>query len=138
MAGKMSRDKGARGEREVIGMCQPIVDEVYTACGQTPPRLQRNSLQSDGGGCDIAGLDWIAIEVKWHEKPVVHKFWQQALEQAGATKVPVLIYRSNGVAWKVMLWGQIGNRYGTARRVAVTVRAVDFLEWFRAELASRI
>lgn len=130
--GAFSRDKGARGEREVIGLLQPIVTEVYDSCGLEVPKLQRNSLQADGGGCDIVGLDWIAIEVKWHEKEHVWEWWEQTVRQAGRTKVPLLIYRGNTRAWKVKTLGRIGIGKG-ARTVPVIVRLPDFLDWFRAE-----
>lgn len=138
MGGRMSRDKGARGEREVIQMLQPVVNEVYEAHDLDPPQLKRNTLQSDGGGCDIAGLQWAAIEVKWHETLKVPAWWAQTLEQAGADKVPVLMYRQNALHWQVMMWGQLGAERGSARTMPVTVRARYFLDWFRERLVREV
>ena len=68
MAGLMSRNKGKRGEREVVKLLQPVVNEVYESLGLEPPLLERNLMQSHKGGCDLAGLDWLALEVKYQEQ----------------------------------------------------------------------
>lgn len=99
MGGLASRNKGKRGEREVIKLLQPIVDSVY---GEGAILLQRNMLQSDKGGCDIAGLEKFAIEIKRHERLNVKAWWRQTLEQAKPHQIPVLFYRQNGESWTVM------------------------------------
>ena len=78
--GSMARSKGQRGEREIVALLQAVVNEVYTAYNRKVistteselvqyrtlevPLLQRNTIQSDRGGYDIVGLDWLAPEVK--------------------------------------------------------------------------
>lgn len=103
--GKMARDKGARGEREVIELLQPIVDTAYQAAGLEPPKLKRtSSTQADGGGCDVCGLDWLALEVKRCETLQLDAWWRQCLAQAKPSQLPVLAYRRNGTQWRVRLF----------------------------------
>lgn len=100
--GKMARDKGARGEREVIDLLQPIVDTAYRAAGLEPPQLKRtSSMQADGGGCDVHGIDWLALEVKRCETLSLDAWWRQCLQQTKPGQMPVLVYRQNGRQWRV-------------------------------------
>ena len=137
MGGLMSRNKGKRGEREVIGILQPIVSQVYNAMGMEAPRLQRNTLQSDGGGFDVVGLNWMALEVKFHAELAVEAWWRQTLAQCGQQQVPVLFYRRNKVEWKVraMVTMQAG---GTWLTVAADMAASDWLRWFHAKLIEEL
>lgn len=137
MGGKMSRDKGKRAERQVIELLQPVVNEVFQTCGKEPPVLKRNTLQSDGGGSDIAGLPWLAIEVKHHETLNVSAWWAQTLRQCSATQDPVLIYRSNRTTWRVRMFGWCGE-FTCGHRAAVDIHAEDFLRWFRNRLVQRL
>src|SRR5438045_4158293 len=77
MGGLMSRNKGKRAERQVIDLLQPIVDHCYKEAGLKPLLLQRNTVQSDQGGFDIIGLEWLALEVKHQEILNVDAWWQQ-------------------------------------------------------------
>jgi hypothetical protein len=138
MAGSYSRNKGKRGEREIVDMLQPIVDDVYTAYGLDVPKLKRNSLQSDEGGEDISGLEWLAIEVKYHENPNVPAFWRQTLEQAGITKTPVLFYRRSKQRWSVMMRVQVYMTPDEARTTDVVVDTSAFAAWFRLNLATQL
>jgi hypothetical protein len=111
MSKSFAKDKGARAERNVIQLLQPIVDKVYSELGKPVPKLQRNSLQSDGGGFDIVGLDWIALEVKHQEKMKINDWWAQTIRQATdgniTNRLPVLFYKSNGLKWHVMMEGLV-------------------------------
>lgn len=128
--GKMARDKGARGEREVIDLLQPIVDNAYRAAGKDPPQLKRtSSMQADGGGCDVHGIDWLALEVKRCETLHLDAWWRQCLGQAKSGQLPVLVYRQNGRQWRA--------RFGVLTlfpRVAVVadVSIDDFMLYFEA------
>jgi hypothetical protein len=144
MGGKYSRDKGKRGEREVIELLQPVVNQVREVLELPPMQLKRNTLQSDRGGNDIAGLPWLAIEVKFHAKLALNAWWAQTIEQAAreydgrVAQVPVLFYRTTGrTAWRVRMWGAL---HGEGRTVAtlVDVASDDFLRWFRIQLAARL
>jgi hypothetical protein len=132
--GAMQRNKGKSGEREVIVLLQPIVRQVYEAHEREVPVLKRNTMQSDGGGFDIHGLEWLALEVKWHKDLKVNQWWQQTVEQAGTTRMPVLAYRTNGQRmWTFKLPGLLGTR-ACNLTVPVTVCQEDFLQWFRNKL----
>lgn len=124
--GKMARNKGRRGEQEVVKLLQPLVDaafamarEHYSAwvgeemvktgwtlektlreTGLATPQLIRNLNQAHSGGHDIHGLKWLALEVKRQENVgMMGSWWAQTLTQAGkcgADAVPVLMHRQNG------------------------------------------
>lgn len=83
MAGNMSRNKGQRGEREVIQLLQPIVDKLYLEAHMDGPKLRRNLMQSQDGGFDVAGLEWLALEVKFQEIENTTGWWKQTCKQAG-------------------------------------------------------
>lgn len=109
MPGLHSRNKGKRGEREVVRLLQPVVDSVYTSLGLKAPILQRNTLQSDRGGFDIVGLEWLALEVKHHNKPQVAAWWTQTCAQAADGQVPLLLWRLTGArSWSARLWANLG------------------------------
>ena len=121
-------------------MLQPIVSDVHEAFDMDAPRLQRNALQADGGGSDIAGLHWLALEVKFHKAETdasVAQWWAQCVRQAGKDKVPVLLYRTNGRKWKCRMWGWLGT-HSAGRTCAVTVAIEDFLMWFRLKLTEEL
>lgn len=107
MGGSMSRSKGQRGEREVIGLLQPVVIKVYGSLGLEPPKLERNLMQTARGGYDILGLEWLALEVKRHETLAVESWWQQCLRQARQDQDPVLLYRKNRCPWRVRMYGYL-------------------------------
>lgn len=95
--GASSRNKGASGERELI---RAIEDE-------TGIRLERNLAQSFGGGHDLIGLDFWAIECKRYanignaEKA---QFWRQAVEQARRVgKQPAVCFRADRAPWRVLV-----------------------------------
>lgn len=132
--GMKSRNKGKTGEREVIVILQPVVTEVYEAHGLEPPKLQRNTLQSDGGGSDIAGLAWLALEVKYQETIQLRTWWMQTLAQCGQHQTPVLFFRRNKVEWKVRLFATLAAG-PHAHAVPVVVELADFLRWFRERLS---
>lgn len=106
MAGTMSRNKGQRGEREVIALLQPVLDEVYGSVGLESPALARNLMQSRNGGFDVVGLDWLALEVKFQQQENVATWWRQCKEQAGpGDREPVLFYRRNNAKWRIRMFG---------------------------------
>ena len=100
MSGLYSRNRGKRGEREVIKLIQPVVNEVYQSLGKEPPELERNLMQSHKGGCDLAGLDWLSLEVKYQEAENMTSWWEQTKRQAGKEREAVLFYRKNHAKWR--------------------------------------
>ena len=97
----MARNKGQRGEREVVKLLQPVVNKVYKNFDLEPPEMKRNLMQSREGGYDLVGLDWLALEVKFQENEQINSWWQQTLRQTSASQIPVLFYRRARQPWRV-------------------------------------
>lgn len=131
MGGKMSRDKGKRGEREIIDLLQPVVNEVREYLELPSLILKRNTLQSDRGGSDIAGLPWLAAEVKFHDKLNVEVWWKQTQEQCEAGQVPILFYRTTGQrSWMVRM--MTSTIVGPRELIGPANFSMKFfLQWFR-------
>lgn len=130
--GKMARDKGARGEREIIDILQPIVDTAYKGTNCAPPQLKRtSSMQADGGGCDVHGLPWLALEVKRCETLHVEAWWRQCLSQTKPDQLPALCYRQNHGQWRVHTWVQAAIGVVPVP-LTVDIAMPDFLTYFGA------
>lgn len=141
MSGLLSRNKGKRAEREVIELLQPIVTELYlNLVKRCAPTLQRNTLQSDSGGCDISGLEWLALEVKHCETFNLNDWWKQTVRQSEGhsdPKEPVLFYRRNNVAWRVRMRG-VAGRTDSYAFALVDISVEAFLMYFRKRLANEL
>lgn len=137
MGGKFSRDKGQRAERAVVKLLQPVVTHVYEAAGLPVPSLERNLMQSNKGGHDIVGLEWLALEVKHQETLHIAQWWTQAVQQAGSDKIPVLIFKQNGIKWRVMLPSALdaGDLY---LDFVAEISLEDFIKWFTMMLSYKI
>jgi 2,4-dienoyl-CoA reductase-like NADH-dependent reductase (Old Yellow Enzyme family) len=135
MAGLASRNKGKRGEREVVKLLQPVVDRVFSARGLEVPVLYRNQNQSFQGGYDIDGIDWLALEVKRQEQLNINTWWKQTISQASPSEVPVLIYKQNHKPWKVIMIGYLDA--GTQRvKTRVEIDLETFLIYFETKMAN--
>lgn len=135
-------NKGKRAEREVINILQPIVAITYRAANIKPPVLQRNTIQSDDGGCDLVGLEWLALEVKHQETFHLNDWWQQTVVQAyrgGKQRVPVLWYKKNNVRWRVRMPGIVGGERDNSWHPAVIdIGMEDFLAYFKNKLTHEL
>jgi len=155
MGGLTSLNKGKRGEREVIKLLQPIVDKVYREVGWEIPKLQRNTMQSDAGGFDIAGLEWLALEVKLHaaaNHSKIESWWQQTVRQAWGgqdgdgwqvlggkqTQVPVLIWRVDKGQWNVVTMVSIPITTRIRVKARATLSVHDWLVWFENRLRAQV
>lgn len=138
MGGLTSRNKGKRGEREVVNLLQPVVTKVAEEVGMGEvPQLQRNLMQSHKGGYDLVGLDWLALEVKFHKTLAVNQWWKQTVAQAKAGQEPVLFYRQNNAAWRVRMRGQL--RVGSDFvRAPVDIAVEAFLAYFELRLKKEL
>lgn len=148
MATNFSQQKGKRAERAAIQLLQPVVNKCYAKCGLTPPTLARNSMQSRFGGHDIVGLEWLALEIKHHEKQQLKVWWEQTKSQSikhkqslGKTYYgsiePVLMYKANNVRWQVRLRGYLPA--GKKRiKATVDISIETFLLWFEHRLDSEL
>lgn len=132
-----ARSKGQRGEREVIDLLQPHINEVSNYNQVEPPMLQRNTLQSDCGGYDIVGLTGFALEVKRVEKDTpgaVKDWWAQAVRQAKAGEEPVLFFRMNGRPWNVRMFVRLKLPNGSLYKVPGIVSVEAFIFYMKAQL----
>jgi hypothetical protein len=138
MAGRMSRNKGANGEREVIGLLQPVVDRVCAECGQVQLVLKRNYSQRFAAKqYDVEGVPWMALEVKRVENQSgVGSWWRQTLAATRPGQVPVLFYRQNHRPWMVRTRLPVVAGGRTVVRCTVTMDVTSFLVWFEYRLKS--
>lgn len=99
---KMSREKGKRGEREVVTLLRDLLGDGYV--------FKRNLLdQCHDGGMDILGLpDW-AIEVKNYKEAtpsLIRGWWDQTVDEATkASRYPVLFWKQSRRPWVVVVSG---------------------------------
>lgn len=149
----MARNKGKRGERAVIDWLQPIVDKLCLELGIRKVILQRNTVQSDQGGSDIIGLDWMSAEVKNCEAQgpaALASWWEQTEQQArdwpkanGALRVPVLFYTRNHNPIRVrtqgIIFAQDDKESFTYCMIDVSAESFEAYFWQRTkkELQSR-
>lgn len=129
-----SRAKGQRGEREAIGILQPIVNQVYSLYNVDIPVLQRNTLQSDQGGYDVVGLAWLALEVKAQENVSIVRYWNQALAQAAPHQEPIVLFKQKFREFTAIM--RVSLPCGSRFIHAFALVDIDtFKLWFRARLA---
>lgn len=127
MAGRRSRNKGKRGEREIINALQPVVDRVCAEVGADAVVLERNLLQAHSGGCDVYGLEWLSMEVKRQENGSgLGSWWRQTLQQARADQTPVLVWRANRQPWRVRM--RVPVRVGSGAGAKLVTMTVD-VDW---------
>lgn len=138
MAKINSRSKGQRGEREVVKILQAAADEVYGYFNEEPPFFERNQMQSNNGGYDIIGLDWLAPEVKHCETLQLEKWWKQTLRQCGKNQTPVLFYRKSHVKWRVRMFGYFIIDKTTRRKYVADISLDDFSEWFKFKMSATL
>lgn len=134
-----SRDKGKRGERQVVVLLQAVVDRVLAKLERPPMVLQRNALQAHLGGCDLHGLDGFAVEVKFCENEQLPAWWRQAVSQADKLNaVPVLFYRAKNKPWKVRFRAYVATpRDREWIEMDLDVSLEDFLTWFEDAFTER-
>jgi hypothetical protein len=121
------RNKGASAEREFVKILQQEVD-VSLPAGHGL-KFMRNLEQVRGGGFDIVGLSWLALEIKRQENLSLNSWWEQCERQAEG-RVPVLAYRQNNRPWRVRMPIHIYTN-----RTLVDMSLEDFLDVFRSMLA---
>ncbi len=94
MAGK-SRDKGSRGEREVVAI-------IHDLLGIKAARRVRQYV----GDSDIIGVGRWCIEVKRHASASagdIDRWWEQARRQVGSGEIPCLWWRVDRRPWRVRI-----------------------------------
>lgn len=139
--GSLSIQKGKRAERAIAAILNPIVERACRTVGTDILRLKRNLVQTQQGGHDLVGLDWIAIEIKHHKQVSLNAWWFQTCRQAGCEidgtpmprftfREPVLIWKQHGGKWNVRMLGRLEIEPGRRLRVPVDVSMDSFLAWF--------
>jgi Holliday junction resolvase len=93
MSGKMSRDKGKRGERE---LSKALTELLGVECRRGQ---QYNGIE----GQDVVGVDGLHIESKWVERLNVRAAYEQADRDAGPCAVPVVCHKRNGKPWLITM-----------------------------------
>lgn len=137
MNGAGRRNKGHKGELEVVQLLTAYARPVCEWMGRDVPEFKRNVTQSQGGGYDVVGLEWLAIEVKRVETEFQKKWWTQVLDAKGEAQVACLLFRRNRGSWRAMveLATPVGSRLIT---VHATLDVDQFKYWFQWQLASRL
>lgn len=134
------RQKGQSGERQVATELNLIVNILLAKHGipvPVVPVIQRNQNQSAVGGSDLSNTFGIAIEIKRQEQLSINTWWRQctvAAEKNG--EFPVLIYRQNKQAWRVVMysWAQLPPAHGgggSAIQLRMETDWESFKSWFR-------
>lgn len=90
--GKMSRDKGKRGERELAGK--------FREYGYDTRRGQQYC--GANGDADVMGLPGIHIECKRTERLSLYDAVAQAKADARLGEMPVVMHRKNNSEWLVI------------------------------------
>lgn len=91
--GKAQRDKGKRGEREVVGIMRGL---GFAAA--------RRARQSDGAvDPDVAGCPDLWIEVKRRKNIAAARYMDQAVGDAKEKGIPTVFLREDGGQWMVMI-----------------------------------
>lgn len=132
------RQKGANGEREICDMLNFI---IYTVMGELQyskeeqlrgmSTVQRNQNQTAVGGCDLTNTFGLAIEVKRQEQLSINTWWKQCVASAERNEeVPVLIYRQNGKAWRVVTYVFVNLPTNKQLQVRAEFDVESFKVWF--------
>lgn len=90
--GKMSRDKGKRGERELAA----ILREYGYSCHRGQQYCGAN------GDADVTGLHGIHIEVKHTERLNLYDALSQSRHDAREGELPIVAHRKNNSEWVVI------------------------------------
>lgn len=136
--GAGARGKGGSGEREVKIILRSILQPVYLHHGIELPEIERNLEQSRGGGYDLKGLEWLAIEVKRQERSNLNAWWQQTLKQTGSHQIPFLIHRANHQPWRVRTYVPVAINSGTMVWFTVDMERPEWTLWLQYEAHARL
>ena len=110
--GRMSRNKGKTGERELCRKLERIL----------PDTNWRRSQQFCGaaGDADVIGVDGLHVECKRVEgyTTTVYKWLEQAVEDAKVSDVPLVCHRQNGQDWIGLIYlDDLPKLYKVLKRV---------------------
>ena len=112
--GKMSRNKGKTGEREVA--------ELLRRAGYPA----RRGVQYAGGpdSPDVVGLEFCHIEVKRTERLALYPAVEQCMRDSKPGDLATIWHRANGRPWVVIMpASDFLSLYGAATKQVVSTRA---------------
>lgn len=142
-----AQNKGKEGEREVAKVLNSIIHQVLHKHGVPIPErdiVQRNQNQSAVGGSDLSNTFGVCIEIKRQEQLSINTWWKQVTEAARHNnEFPVLVFRQNRKAWRVVMPGWLNfSKEGEENLASMGARVeVDwdtFQEWFYQWVNRRI
>lgn len=93
MSGRRSRNKGARGEREIVQKLAEHGIKSYRT-----PNSGGLAIKSD-----IQGWGDFSPEVKFQETSSIWAWWEQACNSASAHQTPLVIFRRSRSEWLVTM-----------------------------------
>ncbi len=138
------RQKGQNGEREIADMLNSIYLKVLQDNGlpekdKRDHPFQRNQNQSAVGGSDLSNPFNLDIEVKRQENLSINTWWKQCVESAKRSGgEPVLVFKQNRKAWRVMLMCSLETYPGNFVRTRCEIDIKDFQAWAYSYLTYRI
>ena len=92
--GKMSRDKGARGERMWRDVCRAEGYDAERGC----QLYQRGSEVAD-----VIGLPGIHQEIKFTERLQLREAMEQSVRDAKDDEIPIVAHKANRQPWLITL-----------------------------------
>lgn len=111
--GKRSREKGARGEREVVELLRPVFPLARRRCAGEESQGRR--------GRDLDGTPGWCPQVQLAASPTIERKFREAASAAEQGERPVAFTRR--------------SRIGEGEEWLATVRARDFLELLASSVA---
>ena len=93
--GKMSRVKGAKGEREIA--------KILRESGLDPNAERGQQRKGGPESPDVKTCLPIHFEVKRTEQPKLYKAYAQAQDESAQVSIPVVVHRKNGEKWMAFL-----------------------------------
>lgn len=91
--GKMSREKGKRGER--------ALSNKFKDYGYKTRRGQQ--FCGSNGDADVVGVPGVHIECKWVESLNLRKAMEQSKNDAKENEMPMVFHKKNGKEWLVTM-----------------------------------
>jgi hypothetical protein len=97
MSGRRSRDKGARGEREVADLLRAVFPAVRRRCaGEESQSCQ---------GRDLDGTPGLVVQCQLSDAPTIERKLREAIGASGGDEVPVAFTRRTRGEWLATLRG---------------------------------
>lgn len=133
-----ARQKGARGEREIVHLLNGTIEGLMSS--QEWPEdvvstarscIQRNQNQTAVGGSDLSNVFGLAVEIKRCEKLLIEQWWIQCVSQAKRNNEhPVLLYRQSNNPWRCITLGHAPLPGGRMSSMRVQFEEDAFVTWF--------